>query len=380
MPDRFPNDGRRGFDRFALFGIVAVALTRILFRSRMLYDLDSVNFALGMLRFDPAAHQPHPPGYFLYVSLAALVQRFFENPNDALVAISIAASCGTAWMIYLLSREWFGRDTARIAMLLFLFSPLCWFHGIVALTYIVEAFFSAWIGYWCWRVYQGKGTDSPFRLSIAFGVAAGFRPSTACSWPLCGCSRSGAAAGGAGRQSRRQAATILLWFVPMADAAGGYASTWQLFNISGPTVPGRRTTSVLSLAGGCQDRDHRLDCSALPGIRRVSLRIRSRQSRSRPGIRAEQVHLAMGRARACVSSPLFSSTTLIAGICWYCVRRYSPWLAARVHGFLKSTGHRTSASYDGGRGDARQLRFLLLAPVYCSYRSVRGVERDIWRL
>ena len=85
---------RSGF--YALAGASAVAATRILFRSHLLYDLDSVNFALGMRRFDPAAHQPHPPGYFLYVCLARLVNQFLSDPNTALVAISVAASCGAA--------------------------------------------------------------------------------------------------------------------------------------------------------------------------------------------------------------------------------------------------------------------------------------------
>jgi hypothetical protein len=35
---------------------------RFAFRSRYLYDLDSVNFALAMERFDPRVHQPHLPG------------------------------------------------------------------------------------------------------------------------------------------------------------------------------------------------------------------------------------------------------------------------------------------------------------------------------
>src|SRR5438876_1235260 len=73
---------------YALSGVCAVAASRILSRSHLLYDLDSVNFALGMRRFDPAAHQPHPPGYFLYVYLARLVNRLFPDPNTALVAIS----------------------------------------------------------------------------------------------------------------------------------------------------------------------------------------------------------------------------------------------------------------------------------------------------
>src|SRR5690349_21347253 len=136
-----------------ILGIILIACTRIIFRSHLLYDIDSVNFALGVSRFDPAAHQPHPPGYFLYICMGRLVNRIFEDPNTAFVAISIIASCGAAWMIYLLTKTWINQEAANIALGLFLFSPLCWFHGIVALTYIVEAFFSGLIGYLCWRVY-----------------------------------------------------------------------------------------------------------------------------------------------------------------------------------------------------------------------------------
>ena len=67
------------FNRYAVLVISAVAVTRVLSMSRFLYDLDSVNFALGMLRFDPAGHQPHPPGYFLYICLARLVNRLVPD-------------------------------------------------------------------------------------------------------------------------------------------------------------------------------------------------------------------------------------------------------------------------------------------------------------
>ena len=83
-----------------------------------------------MRRFDPAAHQPHPPGYFLYVCLARLVNRFLSDPNTALVAISVAASCGAAWMIYLLTKEWSGEGPARASIgAVSVFPPLCWFGG-----------------------------------------------------------------------------------------------------------------------------------------------------------------------------------------------------------------------------------------------------------
>src|SRR5688500_2431862 len=34
-----------------------------------LEDIDSINFALGLREFDVARHQPHPPGYPVYIAL-----------------------------------------------------------------------------------------------------------------------------------------------------------------------------------------------------------------------------------------------------------------------------------------------------------------------
>src|SRR6476659_827779 len=35
-----------------------------------LEDLDSINFAMGVREFDVAKHQPHPPGYPVFIALA----------------------------------------------------------------------------------------------------------------------------------------------------------------------------------------------------------------------------------------------------------------------------------------------------------------------
>jgi hypothetical protein len=115
---------------YRILGVCAMAASRILFRSHLLYHVDSVNFAPALRRFDPTAHQPHPPGYFLYVCLDRLVNLLLPDANAALMAISIAASCGAAWMTHLLMEEWFGGRPALIALVLFLVSPHCLFHGI----------------------------------------------------------------------------------------------------------------------------------------------------------------------------------------------------------------------------------------------------------
>src|SRR5450631_2697410 len=154
-----------------------VGVSRFAFRSHDLYDLDSVNFALAMGRFDPRVHQPHPPGYFLYVCLGRLVNSLVHDPNLALVLLSILASMATAICIYELTFEWFGQAAATFAGMLFVFSPLSWFHGTVALTYSVEAAASALLGLLCWRIDRGKW-QLILPTAVVLGIVMGIRPSS----------------------------------------------------------------------------------------------------------------------------------------------------------------------------------------------------------
>jgi hypothetical protein len=215
--------------------------TRVAFRSHYLYDIDSVNFALGLRRFDPASHQPHPPGYFLYICLGRVVNAFFHDANNSFVAISIAASCGALIMIYILADNWFDRPAAFFAGLIFLFSPLVWFHGTVALTYSAEAFFSGLTGYLCWRLICGSRA---FVLPIALtaGLAAGFRPSFLLFLsPLLLLSLVGA-----GRKRMVTgivvlALTLLSWGIPMVLQSGGPEAYWSALVSLWSMVPAKQT-------------------------------------------------------------------------------------------------------------------------------------------
>src|ERR1700676_4076953 len=200
----------------------AVAASRFAFRSRIPYDLDSVNFALAIGHFDPRVYELHPPGYFLYVCLGRVANWLVRDPNLALVLLSILASCATVVLIYRLAGEWFGPLAARFAGLLFLFSPLGWFHGTVALTYSVEAFFSALLGYLCWRVECGK---SRFLLpaGLLLGVSAGVRPSSLLLLgPLFLFSLRKASIKQSILAAVALGATVLGWFLPMIRASGGF--------------------------------------------------------------------------------------------------------------------------------------------------------------
>ncbi len=236
----------------------ATAISRWVFRSHYLYDLDSVNFALAMKRFDPRVHQPHPPGYFLYIILGRLLNMLFHDANLSLVILSILASCGLVVVLYVMTFEWYGLTAARFACVLFLLSPLAWFHGIVALTYIVEAFFSALIGYLCWRIICGDGRFV-FPAAVALGISAGIRPSSLLFLaPLFLFSLRKATPGKRSVGLATLAATVVAWALPMIHAAGGVrvylealASLWRMvpskttvFNSSPATSIARAFTIV----------------------------------------------------------------------------------------------------------------------------------------
>ena len=69
---------------------ILTVLSRWPYRARMLYNWDAVQFALALGEYDVVKHQPHPPGYILYVALGAAGQRLDRRPGAAYVTLAIA--------------------------------------------------------------------------------------------------------------------------------------------------------------------------------------------------------------------------------------------------------------------------------------------------
>src|SRR5437660_9288454 len=81
--------------RAAWLPIVTVALVflavHLPYFPKSLEDLDSINFALGVRRFDVAEHQPHPPGYPLFIALAKAARPVVGSDVHALSIVSVIA-------------------------------------------------------------------------------------------------------------------------------------------------------------------------------------------------------------------------------------------------------------------------------------------------
>jgi len=162
---------------FLIGGGATIVITRWLLKSRYLFHWDSVQFVLALKEFDVSQHQPHPPGYIIYVYLGKLFNFFVEDPNLAFIALGVVASIAGLIILFYLAKMAFTRTAAYIAALLFIFNPLVWFHGLVAEVYIVEMFFVLFFVFLAYRYYQKQSLLDLIGTVLTLGILGGIRQS-----------------------------------------------------------------------------------------------------------------------------------------------------------------------------------------------------------
>jgi len=91
---QLPTSNRPGA---AVLVIAALYLAAHLpFLAPSLEDIDSINFALGLRHFDPALHQPHPPGYPVYMLLGHISLPIVERVTST-TAVAAEARALAIW-------------------------------------------------------------------------------------------------------------------------------------------------------------------------------------------------------------------------------------------------------------------------------------------
>ena len=217
----------RRVDRYDVLCASALAAltiwSRLPYRARMLYNWDAVQFALALREYDVVKHQPHPPGYILYVGLGHLVNAWLDDPTAAYVTLAVAFSGLTTFVVYFLAREAYDRATALVAATLLGVSPLSWFYGSVGLTYSAESLCATTVAYFAFRALRGNETDAWLAAGY-LGLAGGVRQSILLLllplWlgaTLAGMRRLRTVAIGIGIML----VAVIAWFVPMIWLTGG---------------------------------------------------------------------------------------------------------------------------------------------------------------
>jgi hypothetical protein len=207
--------------------IVIYLLAHLALLPRTLEDLDSINFALGVRQFDVAKHQPHPPGYPVFIAFAKASTSVLRAVGVGAAAprgLAIWSAIGGAVAIpslFVFFRRLEGRDrlawcaTAAVAC-----APLFWFTALRPLS---DAF---GFGVAVTVLALSSGNVSRRTLTGAAaiaGAAVGIRSQTAVlTVPFLlyaiGRRREGRTlVGGAAAF----AAGVLLWAIPMIAVSGG---------------------------------------------------------------------------------------------------------------------------------------------------------------
>jgi hypothetical protein len=224
---------------------VLTALSRVPFATWILPTWDTVQFALALREYDVVKHQPHPPGYILYVAAGRGIDALLEDPARSLGWLSIGASAVAVFLLYRLAWMLYDRATAVLAAAGFGLSPLFWFHGLVGLSYSAEAMLATAVACLAWRMREGRASFaiwSALALALAGGVRQSILVVLAPLW-------LGMAWAGLGRRRVVLGGVVVLavttaaWLGPMVWLAGGpRAYLWAARELFDSTV--RATTLV----------------------------------------------------------------------------------------------------------------------------------------
>jgi hypothetical protein len=169
--------------------IAAIYLAaHLAFLAPALEDIDSINFALGLRHFDIADHQPHPPGYPVYIALGKTVDAILQGVTPSIgfmrrESLALAIWAPIAGAVALVAAFWIVRhlSTAWMALWsvgLLAANPLFWVAGSrpmsdmpgLALALVAQAL--------CLK--GARDARALIVGAIVAGVAAGVRVQTVC--------------------------------------------------------------------------------------------------------------------------------------------------------------------------------------------------------
>ena len=117
---------------------IVFLIAHLAFLPSTLEDIDSLNFSRGIHYFDPSKHQPHPPGYPIFIALAKIARTVASSDARALALLGALFGALAVFPLMKIYRDLealegrLGPDSAlpvELAALLVMVSPLYWFNA-----------------------------------------------------------------------------------------------------------------------------------------------------------------------------------------------------------------------------------------------------------
>lgn len=229
----------------------------LLFLPPTLEDLDSMNFALGVRDFDPSKHQPHPPGYPVFIALGKASHAVWPSESGSLSVWGAVFGALSVFTLIALFRSIEALDRSSdeierdrrvmLATIVVVASPLFWFTALRPLSDMTglgmalaaqACLASAFVRRRMADAGGPAAVGESGRLIVAGAFIAGFAVGarTQTIWltlPLLGLvllDRTGR--GGAGAllgSAMTFSIGVLAWAVPLLIASGGLAQYRSAF-------------------------------------------------------------------------------------------------------------------------------------------------------
>ena len=204
-----------------------------------LEDLDSINFALGVRQFDVSQHQPHPPGYPLFIAAAKALHALGLSEVHALSLVGVLAGglavVACVELFSLFDRERMERSLAWLGALVVATCPLFWLTAARPLSDM--AGLAAALGVQALLVSATTVNGVAMAAGLA-AFAAGLRSQVVwltlplVVWALWQLPRA-ERLGGAMRALGASAVGGLLWAIPLIVISGGPATYLRVFYSQG---------------------------------------------------------------------------------------------------------------------------------------------------
>ncbi|HWF83515.1 MAG TPA: hypothetical protein VG222_01640, partial [Vicinamibacterales bacterium] len=225
--------------RYAASGLALLFLALHLpFLPASLEDLDSINFALGIRHFDVVHHQPHPPGYPLFVLAAKGAHLLVASEAQALSLVGVASGALAVFALVALFRRLDGEPglPAYAATVVTITSPLYWFTAARPLSDTTGL--AAALGVQALTL-AASTPRAAVLASLCAGLAVGIRSQVAwLTLPLLVVvivRRSGRERLAATLAAAATAFTAgaLVWAIPLVWLSGGPAGYWHALSNQG---------------------------------------------------------------------------------------------------------------------------------------------------
>jgi hypothetical protein len=204
-----------------------------------LEDVDSINFALGIRDFDVAEHQPHPPGYPLFILTAKIAAAVAGSEVRALSGLGVLAGALAAFvligMLRALDRGEAGQPVAIGGALLALTAPLMWITASRPLSDVPGLAVALLVQ---WMILRASTARQMLVAATAAGFAAGVRSQIVwltvplILWKV-GLDLKLRRARPASTFAAGYLSGVVLWAVPLLALSGGPRAYWDAIAFQG---------------------------------------------------------------------------------------------------------------------------------------------------